>query len=161
MYYREILEIETEKGVSVEDITDMVNQVVEKASLVEGICFVYCTATTAGLMVNENDAMLLGDFKRFFEESVSEERLYNHASNGFSHLRAAMLRTDLMFPIANNALVLGEWQSVFLWEFDTVPRKRQVVVTVEPSVHPEVFNLKKKIDEIKEEEEEETGPMEE
>jgi len=146
MFYREILNIDTESGISLENITEQINSVVERSGFPEGICHVFLTATTAGLMINEDDAMLLGDFKRFFEEIIDENKLYNHASNAFSHLRASLLKTDIKFPVANNSIVLGEWQSIFLWEFDNRPRERDVVVTVIPSMAPEIKDIEKEVE---------------
>jgi len=145
MFYREILNIETEKGISLEEITEQIDNVVKKSGFHEGICHVFLTSTTSGLMINENDAMLLGDFKRFFEELIDENKLYNHASNAFSHLRASLLKTDLKFPIANSSLVLGEWQSIFLWEFDNKPRTRSIIVTVMPSTPPEIKQVEEEV----------------
>jgi secondary thiamine-phosphate synthase enzyme len=50
--------------------------------------------------------------------------------NGSSHVRAAMLGSSIMVPFVDGALTLGTWQQLMLLEFDTRPRKRQIVVQI-------------------------------
>lgn len=130
MFYREILEVETKPGISCTDVTDFIVKVVMKSGISEGLCNVFVTATTAGVMLNESERFLLEDFKRLFRALIDEEKPYGHAKNAFSHMRASFFGQEKTLPVANNKLVLGQWQSVLLWEFDAAPRKRQVVVTV-------------------------------
>ena len=53
-------------------------------------------------------------------------RDYSH-SNARAHLKAALLRSDLTLIIENANIVLGEWQNIFLVEFDG-PRERKVLI---------------------------------
>ena len=129
MLYREIIEVETKKGIDCMDITKHVSDIAAKSMVHSGMCSVFLAATTAGLMLNEHELMLIEDFKRFFRQ-VDESRLYNHPSNAFSHIRAGMLRAGVTIPVEGSRLMLGRWQSILLWEFDIEPRKRKVVVTV-------------------------------
>lgn len=130
MLYREIIEIETKKGISFIDITERAAKVVMNSGIREGVCNVFITATTAGITINENERLLLEDFKRLFRTLVDEKRLYSHPENAFSHLRASLLSAEKTIPLASGKLILGKWQSILLWEFDIEPRKRQIVVTV-------------------------------
>lgn len=127
--FRDILTIATEKGIGYVDITERVVNLVKVCKILEGVCNIFVPATTAGLMVNENDRMLIEDFKRQFA-AIDEKKLYSHPQNAFSHLRANLLDTEKTLPISNGKLLLGEWQSIILWEFDKEPRKREVIVTV-------------------------------
>ena len=130
MLYRDIIELETAKGISAVEITEKVVQIVRDSKISDGTCSIFLGGTTAGLMLNENDRFLIEDFKRLFREFISEDRIYSHSENAFSHMRAASLSPSLTMPISRNKLILGEWQSILLWEFDTKPRNRQVVVTI-------------------------------
>lgn len=129
MLFRDTIGIETEKGMSFVDITDRVVKLVYDCKIEEGICNIFLPGTTAGLMVNENDRMLIEDFKRFFH-TIDEKKLYSHPSNAFSHLRANLLRPELTIPVSNRKLLLGKWQSIFVWEFDAGPRKRELIISV-------------------------------
>ena len=130
MQFRDIIEAQTKKGISFMDITDKIASIVEKCKIQEGLCNIFMTATTAGLMLNENERMLFEDFIRLFEKLAPEEKMYSHPSNAFSHIRANLLRADYTIPVSRGKLVLGTWQNIILWEFDIEPRKRQIIVTI-------------------------------
>ena len=127
--FRDTIEVETKNGMSFVDITDQVVKLVYDCKIEEGICNIFLPGTTAGLMVNENDRMLIEDFKRFFR-TIDEKKLYSHPSNAFSHLRANLLRAEVTIPVSNRKLLLGKWQSIFVWEFDVEPRKRELIISV-------------------------------
>lgn len=127
--FRDTIEIETQKGISFLDLTDRIAKMVYDCNIQEGVCNVFLPGTTAGLMINENDRMLIEDFKRFFQ-IIDEKKLYSHPSNAFSHLRANLLRPEITVPVSNRKLLLGRWQSILLWEFDAEPRKRELIITV-------------------------------
>ncbi|MBI4018391.1 MAG: YjbQ family protein [Candidatus Aenigmarchaeota archaeon] len=129
MLHRDIIGLSTKGGLSFIDITADVAGIVQRSGVKEGTCSVFLPATTAGLLLNEKDRMLLEDFKKLFQ-SIDEKKIYHHPSNAFAHLRASMLRSDITFPVSKGEPRLGAWQSIILWEFDAKPRKRSVTVTV-------------------------------
>ncbi len=130
MLFREIVNIKTKKGISFEDITDRISSVVGECAIQDGLCNIYLTATTAGLMINEDERMLLEDFRLFFEHLASEKKLYLHPSNAFSHLRANLLDASKTIPVSGGRLVLGTWQRIILWEFDAQERDREIIITI-------------------------------
>ncbi|MFH0832619.1 MAG: secondary thiamine-phosphate synthase enzyme YjbQ [Candidatus Aenigmatarchaeota archaeon] len=127
--FRENIEIETLGGMSFVDITDKIVSVVKKSDIKDGLCSIFLPATTAGLLINENEIMLMEDFKKLFSV-VDEKRMYNHPDNAFSHMRALLAATEKTMPVENGNLVLGKLQKILLAEFDTGPRKRSVIVTL-------------------------------
>lgn len=129
MIFREILAIDTQQGISFVNITERVRKIAEGCGITEGLCHLFLPATTAGLMLNENDRMLMEDFRHHFQ-SISEKKMYAHPDNAFSHLRASLLPSSHVIPVSNGKLILGTWQSIMLWEFDAGPRKRDIIVTV-------------------------------
>jgi secondary thiamine-phosphate synthase enzyme len=77
----------------------------------------------------------VADFNRFFEQTAPREAEYRHHlrwgdDNGSSHVRAALLGPSLTVPFAAGKLALGTWQQIMLLEFDTRPRRREVVIQV-------------------------------
>ncbi len=130
MIYQRVLKFETRRGISYVDITLGVKDIVKESGIKRGVCNIALKSTTAGMVTNEKDMLLLKDFERFFKELVREDRLYAHPDNAFSHLRAAILKNEITLPVKNNELVLGTWQSILVFEFDVRNRKREVVVTV-------------------------------
>ncbi len=128
--YREEIEIETKEGISIIDITKDIEDVLRKSGIKDGICNIFIPATTAGLITNEFDLMLFEDMKRFLSNLVSEKKIYSHPENAFSHLRSLFTKSDLSIPIKDGKLVLGTWQRILLMEFDIVPRKRRLIISV-------------------------------
>ena len=47
-----------------------------------------------------------------------------------SHVRAALLGPSLTVPFVDGALSLGTWQQIMLLEFDTRPRRREIVIQI-------------------------------
>jgi len=130
MIYQETIEIKTKKGVWIKNVTEEIKKIVEKSEITDGLCNIFLSATTAGLMINESEMMLFEDLKNFFKNIADESKIYQHQSNSFSHLRAGLLKPDITIPITDGKLVLGTWQTVLLFEFDVTDRKRELIVTV-------------------------------
>ena len=130
MIYREIIKLSTSTN-NFYDITKKVAEVVEKSGAADGLCNVFIKGTTASLMVNENDSMLVEDFKKLLEKLVPDEHMYQHPDNAQSHLRASMLHMDLTIPVSNAKMILGSWQNILLWEFDVRPRDTEIIITVQ------------------------------
>jgi secondary thiamine-phosphate synthase enzyme len=129
MLYREILKFETKPDRHI-DITANINEIAGKCRISDGICHIFLQGTTAGLLLNENCEMLLGDFQNLFEKLTPKDKIYQHPDNAFSHMRASMISNELTIPVANNKLLLGQWQKIMLMEFDTQPRTRNIIVTI-------------------------------
>ena len=130
MLFREILNINTKSGISFLDITDKVEKIVEQYGIRIGMCNIYLTSTTAGIMINENERMLIEDFKLFFRNIVDEDKPRVHPQNATSHLRSQLVGISKNIPISNSKLILGNWQKIILWEFDKNERKREIIITI-------------------------------
>ena len=130
MIYRDILKIKTKTG-GFDDITKQTEKIVDKSNVKDGLCNIFLRGTTASLLLNENDRMLIEDFRKTLNTLIPEDHLYQHPENAQSHLRAALINSHLTIPIANSKLMLGKWQSIMLFEFDTQDREREIVVTVQ------------------------------
>lgn len=126
--YKSIIEISTKPNSAV-DITEKVKQIAKESEIKDGLFHIFIPGTTAGLMLNENEKMLMQDFKRFFD-TIDDKRQYNHPENAFSHLRANLISIEKTIPIVDGELILGTWQSILLWEFDTKSRKRKLMINI-------------------------------
>ena len=47
-----------------------------------------------------------------------------------SHIKMALTRSSESIPFANDELLLGTWQGIFLWEHRRAPHTRTVIVTL-------------------------------
>jgi secondary thiamine-phosphate synthase enzyme len=129
-------EVSTRGNAHVVDISGQVNQVVADSGIREGILVVFAVGSTAGITTTEAEPGLLNhDLKAFFERIAPEDLYYKHEEtwhddNGHAHVRASALGPSLTVPLVDGRLTLGTWQQIVLMDFDTRPRRRDVVVQI-------------------------------
>ena len=117
------------------DITDSIARAVKKSGISSGIVTVFVPGSTAGLTTIEYEPGLLKDFPKLMEKMIPSNKTYHHDEtwhdgNGFSHLRSAIIGTDMTVPFVNGQLTLGTWQQVTFCEFDNRARSRTVVCQI-------------------------------
>ena len=125
------------------DITDDVSAVVRSSGARHGLVHVYATHTTAAIRINENEPLLLQDFRRFLGQvAPAGDGMYEHDDlprrpgvppdepiNGHAHCRHLLLSASETVPIVDGQLGLGRWQRIFLVEL-CAARERCVTVQV-------------------------------
>jgi secondary thiamine-phosphate synthase enzyme len=123
------------------DITEQVQRLVADSGVLSGLVNVQVQHTTAAVVVNENEPLLLEDLKRTLERLAPGDVPYRHddfsvrtvnmqpgeLENGHSHCKALFLPTAQTLNVLDGALQLGRWQRVLLVELDR-PRERTVSV---------------------------------
>jgi secondary thiamine-phosphate synthase enzyme len=77
----------------------------------------------------------VNDLEELFNRLIPPTRDYHHEQtwhdgNGFSHVRASLLKPSLTIPLVDSRLRLGTWQQIVLIDFDNKARHRQVAVQV-------------------------------
>jgi secondary thiamine-phosphate synthase enzyme len=109
------------------DITSKVQQAVNSAGVIEGICCLFNPHTTAGLTINEGcDPAVRDDLTGVFNEILPKNYPYQHAEgNSPSHMMATLTGRGLTVFIGDGNLQLGTWQRIFFCEYDG-PRNRKV-----------------------------------
>jgi secondary thiamine-phosphate synthase enzyme len=117
------------------DVTDEVQHALGRCGLKDGIVTVFVPGATAGVTTVEYESGLVSDLKAAFERLVPRDMAYAHDSrwgdgNGFSHVRASLLRASLSVPFSRGTLTTGTWQQIIVIDFDNRPRLRRVVVQV-------------------------------
>jgi secondary thiamine-phosphate synthase enzyme len=124
--YKKTINIRTSYKDELLDITSDVSRIVTDSGAQDGICFVYCPHTTAGLTINENaDPAVKKDILRGLEQMVPSIRFSHLEGNSSAHIKASMMGFSLQLLIENGSLVLGTWQGIYFCEFDG-PRRRTV-----------------------------------
>ena len=135
------LNIETQKGISIFDITAQVNACVQEAEISQGFVVVCSHHTTTALTINEHENRLLEGIRSFFLQLVPPHGHYLHndihlrecppeePENAHAHLVAMMLGASEAIPVVDGQLDLGQYQSLMLVELDG-PRTRSVKVQV-------------------------------
>jgi secondary thiamine-phosphate synthase enzyme len=139
---RDLVHIRSEMPVQFVDVTELVAERVRRSGVGEGMVTVQSQHTTAAIVVNENEPLLIEDFEDALEGWAPAGRRYRHNDlaardapppderpNGHAHARSLLLGVSVCLNIADGRIDLGGWQSVFLVELDG-PRKRTVSIQV-------------------------------
>jgi secondary thiamine-phosphate synthase enzyme len=125
------IRISTDKHVSVQNVTHLIQQALGETGLRSGICLVSTPHTTCGLMVNEFESGLVQDIERMTDEMLrplagSGRFLHDRVDNNAqAHLTSGLLGRSLSIPVRDAGLHLGTWQNVLLVECDG-PRTRTI-----------------------------------
>ncbi len=123
----EKISLRTDRRVELIDITDKVEGIVSKSKAKEGICFVFCPHTTAGLTINENaDPSVRRDITNTLNKIAPENAGYAHTEgNADSHVKASLFGSTLTVFIKEGQLAFGTWQGIYFCEGDG-PRTREI-----------------------------------
>lgn len=130
------ISLHTEGARQFVDITDGVLEGVRESGIENGVAIVASQHTTAAIVVNEHEPLLLEDLNAFLSALAPDDGEYAHNAapcgpgehpNGHAHCQALLLSSSATIPIAGGAAVLGRYQRVFLVELDR-SRPRQVSV---------------------------------
>ena len=128
-------EVSTKGQGDARDITEQVFAAVQASRARSGTATVFVVGSTAGITTIEFEPGAVLDLNRVFERLAPRDADYQHHlrwgdDNGSSHVRAALLGPSIAVPIVDGALTLGTWQQLMLLEFDTRPRRREIVVQI-------------------------------
>ncbi len=129
--HTEYLQFHTKTRRTYVHITPQVEPIVKKSGVQEGMVLVSAMHITAGVYVNDNESGLIEDIDQWLEELAPANPDYKHhqtgEDNGDSHLKALLIHHEVIVPITNGKLDLGQWQRIFYAEFDGQRDKRVVV----------------------------------
>lgn len=125
------------------DITKDVESFVESSGITDGLVNVQTMHTTAMIILNENEPLLIEDIKKNLERTAPVDAGYSHdnfeirtvnmcddeCDNGHSHCKAIHLTPNVTINLIDGKLQLGQWQSIIFIELDrSRPRKYQIQV---------------------------------
>ena len=140
--YKQIVKLKSTSQIEFIDITDKVDEAVAKSGVREGQVLIYSPHTSASIIVNHNEPMLVQDFMRVLYRLVPIGDRYSHdlfeigkssasdgRSNGHSHCKAMLLTTSQTLPIEKGRMLLSEKQSIFFVEMDGA-RTRDIIIQV-------------------------------
>jgi len=127
------LEVSTRGQGDAHDLTKRIATTVADSGLTAGTVTAFVVGSTAAITTIEFEPGAVADLNRVFDQLAPRHADYQHHlrwgdDNGSSHVRAALLGPSLTIPVINGDLALGTWQQIMLIEFDTRPRKREIVV---------------------------------
>ena len=133
------IRIETQHPTQFIDLTPDLEAFVAASGIQAGLLNVQSLHTTAAIVVNEHEPLLLMDMAGLLQRLAPTDAAYRHDNitlrtvncvlgeppNGHSHCRALLLGSTAALNVIDGELQLGRWQRVFLVELDG-PRTRDV-----------------------------------
>jgi len=135
------IDLETGNGIALHDLMDGIKKAVFQSGINNGFVTVTSQHTTTAIVINENEERLVDDVKSFLTRLIPPADKYLHndialrdcpadePENAHSHLAAMLLGSSEVISLVDGELILGQYQSVMLYELDG-PRNRKVNVQV-------------------------------
>lgn len=114
---------------------------IARSGIRNGFVTITSQHTTTAIAINEHEARLIEDIKAFLTRLIPPRDRYLHnditlrdcppdePENAHSHLAAMLLGSSEVVTLADGEMVLGQYQSVMLYELDG-PRTRRVSVQI-------------------------------
>ncbi len=135
MVATDTITLSTKGFTDVIDITERVTKIAGKTGVHNGLVTVFCSGSTGGVTTIEFESGVINDLKKAIEKVAPSNIPYEHDKrwgdgNGFSHVRAALMKPSLTIPVVNGKLALGTWQQIVFMDFDNRERDRKVVVQI-------------------------------
>ncbi len=129
------IQLKTKGDGDIIDITLSAEDAIRKSGVNAGIVTAFISGSTAGITTLEYEPGLKKDLPKLLEKLIPSNAVYHHDEtwhdgNGFSHLRSAIIGTDITIPFVNWKILLGQWQQIVFCEFDNRPRTRKVVFQI-------------------------------
>jgi thiamine phosphate synthase YjbQ (UPF0047 family) len=155
MTHYEEVQLETNDGMSVFDITPQIEAIVEMSGCKEGTVTVLSKHSTVSVSINEMEGRLVDDIRQCFLNLVPPHLPWLHndldyrvgpegwpggdeawrdfrrtqPGNTHSHLIAMMLGTSESIPISEGEMMKGKYQSILVVDIDG-PKSRGIAVQI-------------------------------
>jgi len=137
------IEFQTKEQFDFIDFTEQVKNFVKESQIKDGLVNIQILHTSSSLIVNENEPLLIEDFKNNLRKTAPQDLNYQHDDlakrtvnvcpaeriNGHSHCQAIHLLVSVTLNLIEGKFQLGTWQRIFFVELDR-PRKRKVQVQI-------------------------------
>jgi len=133
--FSETLSLSTKGFSDIMDITHHVDAVTDRSGIENGLVTVFCPGSTGAVTTIEYESGVLKDLQKAIEKIAPSNIPYEHDrrwgdGNGFSHVRAALMKPSLTIPMVKGKLTLGTWQQIVFIDFDNRRRERNILVQV-------------------------------
>jgi secondary thiamine-phosphate synthase enzyme len=135
MTFTETITVNTKGVCDIIDITSQVLSITQRSSIADGLITVFCAGSTGSVTTIEYESGVLQDLKNVLERIAPSNIPYEHNQrwgdgNGFSHVRAALMKPSLSIPLVKGKPTLGTWQQIVFIDFDNRGRRRNIVVQI-------------------------------
>ena len=135
MTFSETISLNTKGFSDILDITNPVASIIDRSGIKNGLVTVFCPGSTGSVTTIEYEPGVLKDLQKAIEKIVPSNIPYDHDrrwgdGNGFSHVRAALMKPSLTIPLIKGRLTLGTWQQIVFIDFDNRRRERGLFVHI-------------------------------
>jgi secondary thiamine-phosphate synthase enzyme len=135
MIYSEKISLNTKGFTDIIDLTPHVMDVLNRSKIKDGLVTVFCPGSTGSVTTIEYESGVLRDLQKAIEKIVPSDIPYEHDKrwgdgNGFSHVRAALMKPSLSIPLIKGKVTLGTWQQIVFIDFDNRKRERDLFVHI-------------------------------
>ena len=132
--HRECLTFNIPHRMGFVNITRQVEAAIEKSGVQEGLVLVNAMHITASVFINDDEAGLLEDYKRWLERLAPFDpspQVYKHnrtgEDNGDAHHKRQVMGREVVVAVTKGKLDFGTWEQTFYGEFDGRRTKRVLV----------------------------------
>src|SRR4030067_3467532 len=117
MVFTETFSLSAKGFCDIIDVTGKVGAAVGRSGIAAGLATVFCPGSTCSLPTIEYEPGGSRDLAKVIEKIVPSNVPYEHDrrwgdGNGFSHVRAALLKPSVTLPPVNKKLPPGTWQQI-------------------------------------------------
>jgi secondary thiamine-phosphate synthase enzyme len=131
--YHDKININSKSENDIIDITNDIQNIVNKSGLTEGLCNIIVAGSTGAISTIEYEPGLKHDFPRMLERIAPKNHEYLHHEtwhddNGRSHVKSTLIGTSLTLPFQNKKIIHGTWQQIVFMELDTSARSRNIII---------------------------------
>ena len=130
--YREVLHFHLPSRRGIVNITDKVQDAVDKSGVKEGMVLVNAMNITASGFINDDESGLHHDYEKWLEKLAPEKPYSQYRHNGFednadAHLKRTVMGRESVVAITKGRLDFGTWEQIFYFEFDGKRDKRVLI----------------------------------
>ncbi len=130
-----VVELSTKGFSDCKNITPDLERLVKESGVVDGLLTVINPGSTGAITTIEYESGAISDLQSALERIAPTNIDYAHNlrwgdGNGFSHVRAALMKPSLGIPVISSKMCLGTWQQVVFLDFDNRSRRRKLVVQI-------------------------------
>ena len=135
MIVTKTIKLQTQGFNDMVNITPRVLSLLEDSPVADGLICVFCPGSTGSVTTIEYESGVLHDLKKALARIAPSDIPYRHDErwgdgNGFSHVRAALMKPSLTIPLVGGRPTLGTWQQIVFIDFDNRKRHRELVVQI-------------------------------
>lgn len=130
--YREVLHFHLPSRRGLVNITDKVQDAVDKSGVKEGMVLINAMNITASVFINDDESGLHHDYEKWLERLAPEKPYSQYQHNGFednadAHLKRTVMGRESVVAITEGQLDFGTWEQIFYFEFDGKRDKRVLI----------------------------------